>query len=45
MVAPIVLAKETISVPVKKPKRAPPTIVRTTAPGRDKEVATTYMKK
>lgn len=41
----MVLANETMSVPVKKPKSAPPAIVKTAAPGNDKEVATTYMTK
>jgi len=40
-VAPILLAKETMMVPLSRPKRAPPARVITAAPGRDNEVTRT----
>ena len=40
----MVEAKETMTVPQKSPKTAPPTSVITAAPGRDKPVTTTAVR-
>jgi len=44
-VAPIVLANETITVPLKIPKIAPPARVKIVAPGRENEVIRVYTTK